>query len=731
MQTKLKEIIFKYSDLICIIFIVIICLIFFLPYIFSSPTPLIFPVSDLGTDLDRDVLPTIEYIVNSIKTTGKIPLWREFLLSGAPLVGHPSFPIFYPLYWLLLIIPIPMGLNLIAFINLTWMGIGMYLYLRISGGYKSFSSLLGGIAMALSPKWIAHLSGGHWFMLTALSWTSWSLLFLGQFWKTRKIIWLFFLSVALSAIGVNHLPIFFITSLTLAFISISYLDTTKILEWFKTMSYGWGIVIILTILLSTGQILPLIELLPHTIHTTENSTFTSLHPIALLTSIFPPSLKYPEWFLFPGLTILLFASMNDKNNWKKFEKIWLALGLIGLIFSLGDFTPVYSLLFGWNPLISVLRVPTRWWLITIIAIIVLFTSGFSNWKENDYRLNKRQIIIVSIILLIEIIAGVMKIILGESFPFDTVYSSFFAIFLLFVFVAGHVRSRNYFPGIFLLLLIFELFMVGKTLIRPQDSDFTEPSQEIINQIDKKIQNYERIFSPGKGFPAINLVRSNLHAAEGYDALPLENYMKFIRIATGCPLVQEATGSQEEQKACLNPNEMRFDWLKLIDVRYLIVQDENSWNITELSQGLGRIFSVKQVVNISNDHCLDDLKMIDPLNVVLIEGEVLDHHNGSFEIIDQYRDINNEIFHVKVNHSTTLLVRSENWAPGWKATIDGHSVNVYKANCVLQGVWVEEGIHIIEFDYQPFGYPIGFWISSLTLIGLIILIMILIRKTSNS
>jgi len=75
MQTKLKEIIFKYSDLICIIFIVIICLIFFLPYIFSSPTPLIFPVSDLGTDLDRDVLPTIEYIVNSIKTTGKIPLW--------------------------------------------------------------------------------------------------------------------------------------------------------------------------------------------------------------------------------------------------------------------------------------------------------------------------------------------------------------------------------------------------------------------------------------------------------------------------------------------------------------------------------------------------------------------------------------------------------------------------------------------------------------------------------
>ena len=732
METKIKVFFSKNSVLFSICFILIVCLILFFPYLVVNPTPLIFPVSDLGTDLNRDVLPNIEYIVNTIKTTGQIPLWRNYLLSGTPLAGHPSLPVFYPPYWLFLLLPVPLALNLLAFFNFSWMGIGMFFYLRLLGNKNLLPALFGAIAMALSPKWIAHLSGGHWFMLSALAWTPWALIGLGQFWNSKKVLWIFLLALSLASIAVNFLPYFIISSLALAFFSLGYLSKNNFLNEIKTMVLGWSIVIILTFGLVAGQILPMIELLPYAIHTIENSTFTSLNPIALLTAIFPPDLKYPEWFLFPGFIVLIFAGLSWAYGWTRFE-IWGIIGLFGLVLSLGEFTPIYSLLFGWNELISVLRVPTRWWLLTIFALIVLSSTGINYWIENKQNLNQKAKLVVSFILLIEIVAGGLKIFLKDNFPFDTLPIMIISVFLGIILVTGHLRPRPYILGLIILLLIVELMVVGKSLIRPQNASFTGISKGIVSQIKSTIDRNERIFSPGGGFPALELVRSDLKTSEGYDALPLENYLNFIRLATGCPLVQEATGSQEEMEACLNPNEMRFEWLKIINVRYLVVQDGSFWNISELSPGLGRAFSVQEVVKTSNDHCLDDLKMINPLNVALVESEIIDHQNGTLKILNQERGINNEIFHVSVVDFPVLLLRSENWAPGWKAKVDGQPVNVLKVDCVLQGVWLETGEHSIEFYYQPFGYPLGFWIGVIIILSMIIWIFVekLLLKRSVS
>jgi hypothetical protein len=91
---------------------------FFYPYIFHSPQPLILPNSSYGTDLTREILPTSNFIQQELAHWGAIPLWRPYILSGAPLAGHPVYPLLYPFYWMIAFLPLNLTLNLLIVLHL-------------------------------------------------------------------------------------------------------------------------------------------------------------------------------------------------------------------------------------------------------------------------------------------------------------------------------------------------------------------------------------------------------------------------------------------------------------------------------------------------------------------------------------------------------------------------------------------------------------------------------------
>lgn len=169
-------------------------------YLFTWPTPLIFPESALGTDLPREVWPLARFVADSFWQTGQIPLWRPYQLGGSPLIGHPVAPVFYPLHWLVLILPVPLALNLSALFHLWWCGAGLYLYLRLRAMLRPEAALIGALVLAHSPKWIAHLSGGHWPTLAAITWGPWAWLAFASYWATGMARWAVLLGVALAAI---------------------------------------------------------------------------------------------------------------------------------------------------------------------------------------------------------------------------------------------------------------------------------------------------------------------------------------------------------------------------------------------------------------------------------------------------------------------------------------------------------------------------------------------------
>ena len=68
----------------------------------------------------------------------------------------------------------------------------------------------------------------------------------------------------------------------------------------------------------------------------------------------------------------------------------------------------------------------------------------------------------------------------------------------------------------------------------------------------------------------------------------------------------------------------------------------------------------------------------------------------------------------------VLVLSEPYMPGWKATVNEEVRPILIANHAFRALYLPEGTHTVTFDYQPMSFQIGVW---LTLISLGVLLML--------
>ncbi len=70
----------------------------------------------------------------------------------------------------------------------------------------------------------------------------------------------------------------------------------------------------------------------------------------------------------------------------------------------------------------------------------------------------------------------------------------------------------------------------------------------------------------------------------------------------------------------------------------------------------------------------------------------------------------------------LLVLSDSAYPGWSATLDQQPTPIYTTNYLFRGVAVPPGEHTITFRYQPTSWRRGLWISGLSLLCCLLLLV---------
>ena len=77
-----------------------------------------------------------------------------------------------------------------------------------------------------------------------------------------------------------------------------------------------------------------------------------------------------------------------------------------------------------------------------------------------------------------------------------------------------------------------------------------------------------------------------------------------------------------------------------------------------------------------------------------------------------------------------LVLGEVWAPGWQADVDGAPAKLFRTNVAFSGLALPAGSHKVTLRYAPTGWVWGRWISLGTLIGMLIVTVVVLRRKNS-
>lgn len=730
-------------DLLALALILVFLSLSFAPYLLSSPAPLIFPVSELGSDLPREIWPLAYFIRHELQNTGELALWRPYLLSGAPLLGHPVAPIFYPLHWMVLFLPIALALNLGALLHLWWAGSGVYCFLRKEGRIQWEPALFGGLAFALAPLWIARLSGGHWPMLAAIAWMPWVWFAARRMFSSHSLQHAPLLAIGLASQAMNHGVILILTVLWVGTESMVRLILSRNRSW-RSPLQGWIIASVLAAGLAAVQLLPALELLPYSNRarlTPAEAGFASLPLPMALSLLFPPRLKFPEWYLFPGIVMLFFAVYGYFHSPASARRRWSLALMISLILAFGlSLRPVIAMVQR-VPLLSLIRIPSRWWMFGLFSMTVLASLGVQAWLNQRWvetrALARLLVPLAGVYLLAAVSVSILKI----PFPFETGYPALFALIMLIVLFALPRRAR--FP-VLLIVLLLEMEQVRRSLIRPEWEGVFYQQAARLGELVGQDRESTRIFAPYGGYSMSALAYSGLQAVDGYDSFHLAAYEDLVNQSIGCSYrgyvvgVPATRASAEATTLCSKPV-LDTEILSLLNVEYIVLPDEmplpefqviGGWEgrVVYRYEGAlpGRAFSVAgwQVADEAN--CVQQLSAVDLSATAIVEEPLPSALNpGRFVVEPRSRRANEEVFRVYAK-GPGLLVRSEAWSPGWTAAVDGEPQRVLRVNCAMQGIWLNPGRHLVRFRYAPRSYPIGIRIS----LGSVLFTFVLLAVTAR-
>jgi hypothetical protein len=110
----------------------------------------------------------------------------------------------------------------------------------------------------------------------------------------------------------------------------------------------------------------------------------------------------------------------------------------------------------------------------------------------------------------------------------------------------------------------------------------------------------------------------------------------------------------------------------------------------------------------------------PLQTVLVESdreEMFPPATAGDAEITLYEP--NRVYVKTTSDTPSILVLGENHYPGWRAKVDGQSVDVMRVNYNQRGIALPAGNHLVTFVYWPKSVLIGLVISLLTLAALVV------------
>ena len=697
---------------------------------------------------------------------GQVPLWNSYTFSGNPLLANYQSGVLSPFNILFFVFNFVDAWSILVLLQPLLAGLFMYFFarsLRVSktGGLISSVSFM---FFGFITSWMCYSTLGYAILFLPLS-----LFCVEKYYETKKNVFLFLLSLTFPlSFFSGHFQIslyFLITVLT--YIFYKAVTSKNIHNTLYIMLYTcFGLLLVMP------QVLPSIELYLESFR----SSFFQKGGISIeyLPSFLVPDFfgnpvtrntwfgHYAEWNAYIGVLPLMLAIYSFLRIKKHQMLFFLIFGLLSLILAISN--PISSL-------IQNLKIP----ILSTSAInrmIILFSFSFAVLAGYGYDKllldikNARKNIIMIWLSLFGLIFVVMWIaILQKLFiPLDKIDISKQNLILptiLFLMSSAlititvmlrkikHRRELYLFLALGLILLVvFDLlrFAIKWQAFDPKNLVFPTFST---TKAFSKISGVNRVFGNLGGEASIYY---KLPSVEGYDALYNKRYGQFIGyiekeefLKSNWSVVSFPKNSKNTSKA-INLLDIKYIVHKLADngvswtfpiwtyseKQFDLIYKDDYYEFYQNNYVFPHAFLVGRYVVIEDEKQI--LKTLFSKNFDLRSEIVLEDNPGTnikkgnmgdAKIIS-YKPNNIEIS--VDSRSNALLFLAENYAKGWKASIDGKNASILRANYTFRAIKIDKGKHNVKFWYDPWSFRLGIYLSIVGLIGMFF--MILISKNIN-
>lgn len=708
-----------------------------------------------------------DFAVQQWRLTGAIPQWNPYLFGGMPYVAAMHGDIFYPTFWLRLLIGTDAGMTW-GFISHLWLaGFGTFLFLRTSGlGFAA--SLVGALAYQLGGPIAAYASPGHDGKLFVSALLPFTLLLLTRgirdarhwAWGALAIV------IGLAVLSPHpqllqyHLLVAGAWALMLAFGTAGIDRATAI----RRLGLALGAVV-LGMAIGTIQYLPLSEYTPWSPRAggRDYAYATSYSwPIEELINIYLPQFSgilerywgrngihlHSEYL---GAVVLLLAplafGMGGEAR-RGFRRFWLGVGIVALLWALGGSTPFFQIVYALVPGTKFFRAPSTMMFVFAFAVAVLAALGTERLLAGkvSHRYGIGWIVGAAAVALLATagaFTGLARGLVVDPGLIDVVdanaanvtvgaWRSFLFVALaagvIIALARGKATARQ--AGLALpIILAADLWSIEK-----QYWMFSEPAAKLFAS-DATIDYLKQVKEPTRvavfAVPDANPVAPHDPQLMG-DGLMVHG----IRSVTGYHGNElgryQLLGKKDEgYSARLNPS-----FWQLMNINYFLTNTdtlpiEGAVRVAgPVNNAAGTRVSLYKLASIQPFAWVAPVITKYPDDVVLQAASQPTFATYQVAILDTSAAVKTETitslpaplaitattteyrpgrFTVKLNAPApagSALVASENYYPGWTATVDGKPANVFRTNYVLMGVPLPQGATTVEFAFDNATYPKG-------------------------
>jgi len=733
--------------------------------------------------------------------------WNPYINSGHSNDGGMASMQFLYLYRLIFgLIPAPASVAWFMVLHLFLGGVGCYYYCRLVGSSR-WGALFGGLVFALCTENVSLINAGHVMKIATIAHAPWVLYFLEKGFRSGR--WLHYLAAGMVLAFQffnTHWQIAFYTCLAVAaYLLVRLLAGGTARE--KTHSLLLTVVMTLFFLCAVAiSLAPLASWSRDTnrgAHSGANQGKGGLARHEAMMWSLPP--EETAALVIPGLFGLSRQEAGDRPAagqvyyWGRmvFTQTasyfgllpWLLLPLPlllqrdritaaalcavvgGLLFSMGNYTPFYHLLYEYLPGIDRFRVPKMMLFVTAFGLAVLTARGIDLLRD-ERRWRSPQIkpwlawvlafpLLLTLLLLIEQLFGaVIRDWISDLLARPTRYESdaglamrrwanleqetgiALALASLHALLLLALVRRRLAIGIgtvvLLALLVGDLWRVNRQFLVLTDppKQLGQPASPAMQWLHEQVH---RTLPVGEVPPCRTLL------------LGTTDPMRYA--AAKLPVLFTANAVQKRRwQEYLDLFSFRSALPDMMNVRWLVYgqqayqRDQNYFGphyqqvfsggsevVLENRQVLPKAWLVSRVEVIADSE--QRLKRLqeasfDPARMAVVESHplvplVASEQPGNVALQRNQAEL---ITLAAETGSNSLLVLGEKYYDGWQATLNGRSTSIVPVNHILRGVYLPPGKHSIEFRFDPLPFKIGKW---LTLISFALFSLLLVREWLTS